>query len=190
MDNGRLSKQEAEKISVLYNDYAAGIYRLISCKIYWRSDDNIFECLHDTYVVLIEKFKSLFNIENIKAWLYKTAINITRNFNRKKVRYYSMHKFTDFDEAAYTHELATPKDYVENYVIEQEDLGQILCEVQFKMNKILNENQMELYYLKYINKLSNKEISKLCNKNEKTVSYQIKVIKNEIYRCIKEVMYN
>ena len=188
VERQKLSQGEADYITELYKEYSVNIYRLISCKLYWNYEDNVFECLQETFITLIEKFRDIFNVANLRAWLYRTAIHITYNFNRKKKRYYDMHKLTDFAEEADNVQLATSKSYVEDCVI-HDNINELASEVMFRMNEKLSEEQKVLYELKYVQKMTNRAIGRSIKRNEKTISYQINIMKKLINRCIQDVVF-
>jgi len=80
----QISKQEAEQLFYEYGQY---VYRI--ALFLTRSNSMADDIVQETFVRIYTKFYTYDRSKPIKPWIYKIAINVTRNYLRKQ-RIYSV----------------------------------------------------------------------------------------------------
>jgi len=164
-DNHNLSKHKLDDIAKIYymDIYLHCVKRLHFDKSY--ADD----ITQEVFALLYEKSKMI-EITDYRAWLYKTANNLIKDFYQKQKR--KKGKETQIDEN--TIESLTYEQNFENineYMIEQYK-DEIFAE--------LTEQERELFNMNHIDKLSRTQISAALSISEETV-------KKRLYRLHQKI---
>lgn len=181
-----LTEKEAKYIGQLYESYGMGMYRLIYCKIHQKDEDSVFSCLQETYIIAMQKVKQCLNIlsrKAVKSWLYRTAINIVLNFNKRMHRYYERFQLVG-DDSELMDRIAVP----EAAVVNQELLEDMCTEVKNIMQKELKAYEAALYQGKYVHGKTQRQLSRELGVNEKTLSVHMKQLRSKIYEFIELVL--
>ncbi len=168
----RAKAGDSQAFSLIYQEYGKQIFRFIC----WRTSDK-----HLSEDILQEVFlKAWDNIKNykdrnlpIKAWLYKIARNTVIDYYRVKKPLVSLEEIS-FNLAS----LATSSLEKANIKLEFEKAKKAIDS--------LPEIQKEVIVLKFIEELTNKEISKILNKSEGA----IRIIQYRALKKLKEILKN
>ena len=166
------SKKELEKVS---EEYYMPIYKY--CNIRLESGKSYsYDITNEVFVLLCEKWDSL-RKENIRAWLYRTADNMIKEFLRKhrtqmkKIKY-----IEDLDD--YTADNLT---YEQNF--DDTDDKSNDEDTEIYKNEILNalsDEEKELFHMFYTKKLSYEEICGKLNISKEN-------LKKRLYRFRKKI---
>jgi RNA polymerase sigma-70 factor (ECF subfamily) len=138
------------KFSKIYDKYIDKIYRFIYFKV--DSEEISQDLTSETFLRAFEAFKTE-KINNISAFLYKTAKNLIVDYYRQKKK---QEAFVDF--------LRDPSENLEEKAILNSDL-----EKMKKTLLTLDEEDQNLLIWYYIEGISVKEIAKMLNKSENNV---------------------
>ncbi len=78
-----------EKAEMIFNEHSNYVYRI--ALFLTKSEDIADDVTQETFIQAFQKFDSYDTARPLQPWLYKIALNITRNINRKQ----KWLKFTD-----------------------------------------------------------------------------------------------
>ena len=136
-----------EEITEIYYRYVDMIYRL--CFTILKNTHDTEDSVQNTFIKLINHKKEFENSEHEKAWLIRTATNISRDFLRKSSR-----KDTPLDEIE-------EKVPAEEHKTENIDL----------LNAVLSldEKYREVIFLYYYEGYNSNEIAELLDKSASTI---------------------
>jgi len=73
---------DSEKCGIIINRHYREIYNYCYAKTNYRKH-SAEDCTQEVFLIFFKKYKSLESDENIRIWLYRTADNVIRNYNRK-----------------------------------------------------------------------------------------------------------
>ncbi|MCK5542310.1 MAG: RNA polymerase sigma factor [Desulfobacterales bacterium] len=161
-------KKAMEQIITNYNDQ---IFRLVFYRINSWTDAQ--DLTQEAFIKAFKNIKKLKEAEKFKPWVYSIALNLVKDFYRKK-------KFLSFLGQANDLENIIEYDpYSENKsdLIKAKEFEE---EIKNKYIKFLSKNEKQIFMLKYIDDLTIHEISQTLNKSESTV-------KTHLYRSIKKI---
>ncbi len=140
-------------ITRIYNDYYNMVKMVITSQIYSKNIDDITSCVHDVYITAMKK-EGLETHPSIDGWLYLTAKNVAKRFNKKHLT--ELNKTCDIDD------IELPDgDFTEDLIdkldtpLEKEEL------LKKRILDNLTDMEKDFYVLKYIKKLPNEEIGEI-----------------------------
>lgn len=152
----------------IYKDIANKYYKELFNYCYIRlgyHKENAEECTQEVFITLLLKWNNLSSLENIRAWLYRTADNVIKNHNRKSNR----HK----------NKLSTV-DVGENINLSySEDYG------TFELLSMLTIEEQELLKEYYIDKFTAKELSIKYDISENAIFIKIHRIKIKLKKVLQ-----
>ena len=153
-----------------YEKYADAIFRYCYYRVYDRekAKDHMQEAFSRTWKYIAQGNQ----VDNIRAFVYRTANNIIIDEVRKK-------KATSLDqimEKGFTPS-TDPREKTQNYFMGQEIIAIV---------KSLDEKYRDVILLKYIEDLSTKEISHILNETENNVYVRM----NRGLQKVKEIVKN
>ncbi len=175
----RLTKEEERYFNELYNAYFNYVVKIIKCVIYSQNTDDITSCCQDVFFLAAQKIRTVGKYSSPQKWLAVTAINISRNFNRKNkinIDFTSALEDYDFMESDENIEILVTENIVFNDLIR----GGIIIELW----KSMSEREKQLYNLKYRKKLENEEISELLKVSEDTIRATLSRIRQKVEKHI------
>jgi RNA polymerase sigma-70 factor (ECF subfamily) len=120
---------------------------------YLKSHDDAEDITQEVFIKALEKLKSFRLESTIKTWLYRITVNYSKNFLRKKALY----SFFSIDKANEDDERFDIPDSTESAGLEYKELEEKFLQTVAN----LPEKQREVFSLRYFDKLSFNEISKL-----------------------------
>ncbi|MCK5099109.1 MAG: RNA polymerase sigma factor [Desulfobacteraceae bacterium] len=161
-------KKAMEQIIASYNDQ---IFRMVFYRINSWTDAQ--DLTQETFIKAFRNIKRLKKAEKLKSWLYSIALNLVKDFYRKKKL------LSFFGQAADLEKMTEYNPYSENKpsLIKAKEFGE---EIKQKYLRFLSKNEKQIFMLKYIDDLTIHEIAETLNKNENTV-------KTHLYRSIKKI---
>ena len=166
------SKEELEKAA---EQYYLLIYKYCHLKLQSNESDT-YDITNEVFVVLCEKWDNL-KKENIKAWLYRTADNLLKEFFRKHK------KITN--ELKYIEDL---DDYTANSLIYEQSFENISeYDIETYKDEVLDElsdKEKELFDMFFSEKLSYRDICErlyISKENLKKRLYRLRQKNNRIY---------
>ncbi len=173
-DEERLIKEakagNCQAFSLIYQKYGKQIFSFI----YWRTSDIHLaeDILQDVFLKAWNNIKT-YKIKggSIKAWLYRIARNTVIDYYRVKKQTISL------DDVSF--ELASSETKATELVDLKIELKKIKKAINF-----LPDIQKEVIILKFIEELSNKEVSKILNKSEGA----IRIIQFRALKKLKEFL--
>ncbi len=120
---------------------------------YLKNHDDAEDITQEVFIKALEKLRSFRLESTIKTWLYRITVNYSKNFLRKKALY----SFFSIDKANEADEGFDIPDSTEPTGIEYKELEERFLQTVAN----LPEKQREVFSLRYFDKLSFSEISKL-----------------------------
>jgi RNA polymerase sigma-70 factor (ECF subfamily) len=160
----RLKKGEKEAFQELFNLYAPKIHRFAIA--YLKDMANAEELVQDVFMKIWEKRENLDPAQNIKAYIYKIAVNTVYDFVRKK----NLEKaFADFSK----HNFQPGAESLWHEIIWNEMLARL-----DHLVAQMPEQCRNIFILCKEEGLSNQEIAEKLNLSKRTVE-------NQLYRAIR-----
>ena len=131
------------------------LYKIAKARL--KNDDDIYDAIQETMIVAFNSIKKLRQTDSFKAWIIKILINKSNSLYKKKSK-----------------KKIIPLEEIENYNYSNNDLSGIEETLDFEfICKNLNYNDRMIMILYYIEKYTDKEISKILNLKENTVNTKI-----------------
>ncbi len=138
-----LKKQAKERLAASYNLHYNSLYRFCNARL--KNEHQAEDCVQESFLVLYKKYMQKEQIENEKLFLYKVADNLIKAQWRKNAK---TEKLLDIDSVA--EKLAVESEVYKNLDFE---------ELSNRLSSVLNENELLVYRLKYVEDKTIKEIS-------------------------------
>lgn len=139
----KLKNQANEKLDMAYKQYYDVLSRF--CNVRLKNQHQAEDCVQEAFLILYKKYLQREEIENVRLFLYKIADNLVKAQWRKNQKEEHILDIETLSEA-----LAVKEDF-----FEQLDFD----ELTEKLSAVLNENELLVYKLKYIEDKTIKEIS-------------------------------
>ena len=79
---GRLSKDDANFITNLYNELRMPVMKVIRLNCFSNQRQDHEDILHDVFLQAVKSINTLKSHSKPSRWLYKTALNLTIKLNR------------------------------------------------------------------------------------------------------------
>ncbi len=149
---------------------------------YLKNYDDAEDITQEVFIKALEKLKSFRLESTIKTWLYRITVNFSKNFLRKKALYsfFSIDKLNDGDTEF---DIA---DTTKGTEIEYKELEEKFLQAVAN----LPEKQREVFSLRYFDKLSFNEISKLLGTSvgglKANYFYAVRKIADEMKKYLEE----
>lgn len=170
--------ENKEFIENLYNQYRDIIYLKIKSRCFSKSEQDIEDCISQTFLIALQNCNTLKNHPNPQAYLLKTATNVIRNFNNK---YNKDILKTEPINDNIPHTISI-EDQFEDKLTEQEIQNRNIY--QNIMNG-LTPAQQQLYFLYFVENKNSTEISKLLGEKNSTIRMRISRLRLCIINKIK-----
>ncbi len=161
-------KKAMEQIISTYNDQ---IFRLVFYRINNFADAQ--DLTQEAFIKAFRNIKRLKEAEKFKPWLYSIALNLVKDFFRKKKILSFLGQTNDLENmVGYDPYSENKPSLIKAKEFEKEIKGRYL--------RFLSKNEKQVFMLKYIDDLTIHEIAQTLNKNEST-------IKTHLYRSINKI---
>ncbi len=179
--NTRGNDENKKAIEALYKEYRNIIYLKIKSQCFSKKQEDIEDCISQTFFIALENGEELKVHPNPKAYLLKTAANVTRNFNHKYNKDLLKTKPIDDD-------IISPVS-VEEQVDEKMTVEKIYRRNIYRniMNDLTPE-QKELYFLYFMEEKSSAEIASLMNEKNGTIRMRISRLRFSIINKVKDLL--
>lgn len=167
----RSKKQVDEQFRSAYDTYVDNISRF--CNIKLKNRDEAQDCVQECFTIFYKKLIEGEQIINISAYLYKIADNLVKEQYRR-------------DEKARN---IIPLEEVADQLYTEQNIGYEDIDYDIYAKKIidcLNENDKELYRLRYDCKKSLQQISKDMNISYFAVAKRLCRMRDKISEIMKE----
>lgn len=149
---------------------------------YLKNYDDAEDITQEVFIKALEKLKSFRLESTIKTWLYRITVNYSKNFLRKKALY----SFFSIDRANEDGQEFDIPDATEPTGLEYKELEEKFLQTVAS----LPEKQREVFSLRYFDKLSFNEISKLLGTSvgglKANYFYAIRKIADEMKKYLEE----
>lgn len=174
-----ISDKEYEAI---YKKYHSPI--LIYCNIKLQCNQlNAEDCTEKVFETLYSKKDQFYSMENIRAWLYRTADNFIRKSCRESKKDFEILHYEQFDDLEVNKELSETPDYDEQISEEQIEKYK-----DFVLSQLSPPNR-ELYQLKFVRKTSYSDLSIRYKTSENTLRQRVFCLRKQIIKltlkCLK-----
>ena len=157
-----------DAFNLLYNQYGLKIFRFAVS--YLKSESDAEELVQDVFLKLWDNRDKLDQSKNIRAYLYKIAVNTIYDFVRRKNREQAFYEFTKGE--------TTCSDDTWHEVV----FNDMLAHVQ-QLIKKMPEQRRKIFSMSKENGLSNDEIAEKLGLSKRTVE-------NQLYRATAFVKKN
>lgn len=170
-----LTVVDEDIFSELYREYYPIIYRYCLARLCCNRE-YAEDCTQETFIVLYNKINSDEQINNPRSFLYVTATN----FIKKKYRdiHYALNE-EDIDDYGYS--------------LSFTDTESIISEINYKdiiekINSILNENEKQLYEMRFVQDMQVKDIAGILKITPANCSIKITRLRRKILQQIKDYL--
>lgn len=145
------NKEAFETLMLSFQD---DLYRIAEARL--DSEDDIYDAIQETITTAFESIKNLKQIQYFKTWLIKILINESNNIYRQKKRRNVIVPFEEIES----------KEESNLYNMESIEAS---MEVNYICKSLKHEDRM-IIILYYMEKFTDKEIGKMLNLKESTVT--------------------
>ena len=161
-----------ERFNSLYTEFYSAVYKYCLARLKCNKDYTD-DCVQDTFLVLYNKLLNGEHIENPRAFLYTVATNyIKKCYNQIKNNYENL---TDL-------ELAERMLFSDDEIINRINYE----EFERELISLLNEEETELYKLRFIEERRVKDIALMLGISERYCSMKITRLRRKIISSLKE----
>lgn len=163
-------KAVQDRFTQIYNEYKGPIYKM--CLVKLKDENSAEDCMQNAFVVLYKKMLNKEEIENPRAFLYKTAGNFVLKC---------------FDERSRQLEKTVPiTEYGDKLIDEQ---SKIDSNIDFELlnkqlNAVLTPDEQRLLKLKYIDDLTIDAVAKSLNISKTAVAKRLQRLREKIKKTI------
>jgi RNA polymerase sigma-70 factor (ECF subfamily) len=162
----KINQRDSAELEKLYHMYKRKIYNYLLIKTNGNID-TANEILCETFCSVLESAPKLKNTKNINSWLMQIACRRLNDYLRKNYRNKKYYKYF------------YPETYDENNIIEELETKKQILLVNNAIENI-KPDYKKILKLKYIEKKSLKEISKLQKKSISSITSTITRARKEI----------
>lgn len=159
-----------EKLERDYNLYYINLQRF--CKMKLKNEEQADDCVQESFYILYKHYIKNEEIKNVAGFLYKIADNLIKAQWRENQKAENVIRI---DSVAET--LAVKEDAYSD--LDYDSLAE-------KLVLTLNENERQLYKLKYIENKSIKEISRELNLSFDVIAKRLSRLRQKVKEQIKE----
>lgn len=161
-------KKDEHAFSTLIHYLEPEMYKIAKIKL--KKEDDIYEAMQETIILIYKHLRKLKNIEFFRTWSMRILINECNKVYKKAE--INMQRYTDYDE---------------NIKLEYESFNNIESELNMeKMLNCLNETEKIAMTLYYSDNFTTKEISNILGDSEGTIKSRISRAKTKIKNHIEE----
>lgn len=155
-----------------YDEYADAVFRYCYFRVYERekAQELMQEAFMKTWKYLAEGHR----IENIRAFVYKTAKHLIIDYHRKKKE----ESLDELSEKGFTPSICEEAKW--QAAIDGKELLSYI--------EALDEGHKEVFYLRYVDQLQPKEIAELLGESPNVISVRISRAKKQFLSCIKHLI--
>ena len=164
-----IKQDEKDAFRELYDRYSPRIFRF--AQSYLKNNDDSEELVQNTFLKIWENREILNTEKNIKAFIFKIAVNTIYDFIRRKN---IEQAYVDYQKLNFSPD--------ENYTWHSVIYEEMLQNLQ-ELMKQMPEQQRAIFQLSKIDGLSNDEIAQKLNLSKRTVE-------NHLYRAISYLKTN
>lgn len=166
---------ESNFILTLYEKYYNYLYHIVKNELYIRDNGEIESCVHQVFLIAIEKEEGLKQKENPKLWLAQTARYICYNYNRG-LHLQLRQNSEDLESLLY----AVDSTDIEAEVIENIRLKQYIT----LLKEQLTEDECRMIQLKYKYRLSMEEMGELFCVNSVCMNARTQRLKGKVKKIL------
>ena len=171
MDSKDKKRSLQDRFTQIYNEYKSSIYRFCLVKLNGDSD-SAEDCMQNSFIVLYKKMKNNEEIENPRAFLYKTASNYVLKCIEAKAKENSKTvPISEYEDKA-----------VDNQSIIDSDIDYSI--LNKKLNDLLNPDEQMLLKLKYIDDLTIDQVAGILNISKPAVAKRLQRLREKIKNSI------
>lgn len=161
---------DKEKLRSICENYYGDVYRF--SLHFLRDSEKAADITQETFLLLIDKADFLSD-ENLKSWLLSTAYNKTKNLRKTAQNELQLFAGEEEPESSGT-------------VIEDELVRENILRYSHEAISSLNEKEKQLYFLRYRDNLSCREISQMLGESENNVYVRIHRLREKVGAYIRE----
>lgn len=168
-----IKKQANKLLEDAYSKYYVEIYRF--CLSYLTKDiESVDDCVQETFLVLYNKYLANEDVKFVRAFLYKVAENKVKMRLRDLSK---AQKQVSIDEII--HLPAENRDVEEKLSFE---------EYSKQISDALNENEQELFKLRYIEHYTLEEIAKKLNISFSAVGVRVHRLRKKLMIVLEDII--
>jgi RNA polymerase sigma-70 factor (ECF subfamily) len=173
----RNSLKYDRQYEALYKEYFNKILAYCNVKLHF-DQVNAEDCAQRVFETLYEKMKDFYSMENVKAWLYRTA----DNYIKKHFREWSRENETIHYQQIIGMEDSLDFSEIPNY--DDLVLQAQIEEYKLKVISGLSKSNQELYQLRFVQKKSYKDLALLYGTSENTMRQRVFSLRREIIKRV------
>jgi len=174
----RNSLKYKRQYEVLYEKYYNKIFVYCNARLHFDKV-NAEDCTQRVFETLYVKIEDFYTLENVKAWLYRTADNYIKKCYRE---------WNKENETIHYQQIDGMEDSIDLSEIPNYDDLVAQTQIEEYKEKIilgLSQSNKELYQLKFMQKISYKDLALQYETSENTMRQRVFALKREI---VKRVM--
>lgn len=163
-------KAVQDRFTQIYNEYKGPIYKM--CLVRLKDENSAEDCMQNAFIVLYKKMLNKEEIENPRAFLYKTAGNFVLKC---------------FDERSRHLEKTVPITEYEDKLIDEQN--KIDSNINFELlnkqlNSVLTPEEQLLLKLKYIDDLTIDAVAEILNISKAATAKRLQRLREKIKKTI------
>lgn len=172
-----MNKSQADKIlSKCYDDCYRSLLKYCRVRL-GKFDSHAHDCVQEAFIILYNKLKSDEAVENPRAFLYRTADNFIRRTVRECSKQQSRNIPLEDVSAVTVSSVPIISDE-----FDYDKYAEILIEK-------LNEDEKQIYLMKYSDKMSIGEIAAFLNISPAAAAKRLQRMRDKIKQLISEADY-
>lgn len=159
-----------DRFTQIYNEYKAPIYKM--CLVKLKDKDSAEDCMQNAFTVLYKKMLNSEEIENPRAFLYKTSGNFILKC---------------FEEKNKSNNRTVPISEYENKIVDEQSKIDSNIDYQLlnkRLNDILTPDEQYLLKLKYIYDYTIDDVAKNLNISKPAVAKRLQRLREKIKNSI------
>ena len=170
LESNNRNKAVQERFTQIYNEYKSPIYKL--CLVKLKDKDSAEDCMQNTFMVLYKKMLNKEEIENPRAFLYKTSGNfILKCFEEKKKNVNQTVCISDYENKIVDNQNAIDSD------IDYQLLNK-------RLNSLLTQEEQLLLRYKYIYDFTIEETAKRLNISAPAAAKRLQRLREKIKKSV------
>lgn len=178
----KLNPAEVQFIDNVYRQYSLDIYRYLRVYIRRAADDEIYDCVQDTFLNAMKRIKEFLYVSNIAGWIYRTAIYTAKNYTRKRSVELARIIYRDILET----DLVDTDSAEDVFINNLEPSAEVFYDAMHDMYKSFSPDEARVYSC-IMHRMSCYQMAEILDMDLNRVYYLHRNVEKRIRACIKKI---